>query len=116
MGGSIQMTEIRHEPSYMQLVGEHMAKKDFIRIVRMYLNTKYTSNFIKYTCGAALFSMYKEVGFISRRVHLIKSKTTFTYSFEKVVNIPIYIKPKITQMILKIIMHSLQINQIDILG
>jgi hypothetical protein len=35
--GSIQMTEIRHEPSYMQLVGEQYGKEDFIRIVRMYL-------------------------------------------------------------------------------
>jgi hypothetical protein len=91
--GSIQMTEIRHEPSYMQLVGEQYGKEDFYKdstyVFAEYI-VKYNSNFIKYTPEEqALFSMYKQV-----RVHIKKSsfdkeyKTTFTYSFEKVANIP----------------------------
>jgi hypothetical protein len=46
---------------------------------------------------------------------LIKSKTTFTYSFEKVVNIPDLYKTEDYADDLENIMHSLQINQIDIL-
>jgi hypothetical protein len=42
--GSIQMTEIRHEPSYMQLVGEQYGKEDFIRIV-MYVFAEYITEF-----------------------------------------------------------------------
>jgi len=91
--GSFEMTEIRHEPSYMQLVGEQYSKEDFYKdstyVFEDYIK-KYNSNFIKYTpAEQALFSMYKEV-----RVHLKKSsfdkeyKTTFTYLFDTVANIP----------------------------
>jgi hypothetical protein len=102
--GSIQMTEIRHEPSYMQLVGEQYGRrfyKDSTYVFAEYIE-KYNSNF-KYTPAEQHFSPC--IG----RVHIKKSsfdkeyKTTFTYSFEKVCKYSIYIKPKITQMILKII-------------
>lgn len=113
--GSIEITDIRQESSSMQVVGEQYGKEDFYKdktYVFKECIEKYNSYFIKYTpAEQVFFSMFKEV-----RVHINKSsfdkkhKTICTTSFEKAANIPMYIKRKITQMILKIIMHSLQRN------
>ena len=91
--GTIEMSEFRHEPSYMRLVGEQYGKEDFykdtIYVFSDYIN-KYNYNFVKYTSlERALFAKYNDV-----KVHVKKSsfdkeyKTTFTHVFNKVENIP----------------------------
>jgi hypothetical protein len=91
--GTIEMTENRHEPSYMRLVGEQYGKEDFYKdstyVFSDYIK-KYNYNFIKFTpIEQTLFSRYKDVV-----VHIKKSsfdkeyKTTFTHVFSKVEIIP----------------------------
>ena len=91
--GTIEMTENRHEPSYMRLVGERYGKEDFYKdstyVFSDYIK-KYNYNFIKFTpVEQILFSRYKDV-----IVHIKKSsfdkqyKTNFICHFAKVENIP----------------------------
>jgi hypothetical protein len=91
--GTIEMSEFRYEPSYMQVMGEQYGKEDFYKdktyVFKDYID-KYSNNFIRYTpTEQVLFSMYNNVG-----VHIMKSsfdkeyKTTFNYSFDKVSTVP----------------------------
>lgn len=91
--GTIQITEFRHEPSYMKLVGENYGKenifKDSSYVFKEYID-KYNYNFIKYTpTEQMLFSKYTDVLVSIKKSSFDKEyKSTFKYSFDKVEKLP----------------------------